>query len=308
MKLLKKILSLLLIASLAFSIVSCDNDTPEVPDDTNNGGIDNGGDADPVYADYTVTVLNSFGQPVSDVSVLVHKDGGADYNVCAAPVQTDKNGKAVFRLEIGSLYSVSLLGVSEMYITKSGNTRADRYVIDGAETLVLLEINEQHVPSGYRLGDTIANFTLTDIYGNEYELYDLLKEKRAVALNFWYCGCVPCQREFPALNTAYNNYKDHIEVLAINDTSDSLSKIMSFADDHNLTLDMPVFKANGNPRISLSKFATDSYPTTVIVDRYGRICFIHSSSVTDVTKWNKLFAFFTAEDYTSTVIENFESI
>ena len=305
MKLMKKFLSLLLIFSIVFSIASCREDPPEIPDDTDSG-TDNG-NGETVYADYTVTVLNSFGQPLSDVTVLVHKDGEADYNVITSPTQTDADGKVVFTLETGSLYSVGLLGVSEMYITKSGNTRADRYIIDGAETLIRLEIDEEYVPKRYKLGDTIANFTITDIDGNEYELYELLKEKKAVVLNFWYCDCIPCKREFPALNNAYNTYKDSLELLAINDT-DNLSKIESYEKNNNLTLDMPICKASSGMRISLSKFGADSYPTTVVIDRFGRICFIHTDSVTEVAKWNKLFAFFTADDYTSTVIEGFDSI
>lgn len=322
MKLVKKILSLLLIISLVFSIASCRKEPAETPDnvqddtgnDTGNGGnTDNNNDKNdsyvPEYADYTVTVLNVLGQPISGVSVFVHKDGGADYNVCATPTQTDKDGKATFKLETGKLYSVGLLGVPGMYVAKSGNTRAERYALESKETLVVLENNEDYVPAMYKLGDTMPNFTLTDINGNDYELYELLKEKKAVVLNFWFYGCGPCQSEFPALNKAYNNYKSSIEVLAINDyPDDSISKVKNYAKDKKLTLDMPLFKCEYGSRVSLSRIDSIGYPTTLVIDRYGKICFIHVGAVTSVSDWNKLFAYFTAEDYTSTVIKNFSEI
>ena len=316
MKILKKILTLLLIASLTLGAVSCEKDPPETPDgnsggenngttDTGNGAVDN----TPEYADYTVTILNVLGQPISGVNVFVHEDGAADYNVCTAPAQTDSDGKVTFNLNTDKVYSVGFVGVPEMYVAKSGNDRANRYPLDTADTTVVLENDPDYIPAMYNLGDTMPNFTLTDINGNTYELYDMLKEKKAVVLNFWFYGCGPCQSEFPALNTAYNSYKDKLELLAINDyPSDSLSKVKNYAKDKGLTLDMPLFKCAYGSRISLSRIESIGYPTTVVIDRYGKICLIHVGAESSVTKWNKLFAYFTAEDYTSSVLAGFNDI
>ena len=335
MKLLKKLLTLLLIASMLLSVVSCadKNKTPDdnIQDNTdgnetgntdntdgnetsntdNNGSSDEGeDDYVPIYADYTVTVVTSLGEPLSGISVFLHEDGtGKDYNVCTPPVATDSDGKAVFRLEVGKLYSAALLNVSQKYVNKSGKTREDRYVIDSTDTVISLEVNESYVPARYNLGDTMINFTLTDIDGNEYELYELLEEKKAVVLNFWFYGCGPCQSEFPALNTAYNNYKGDIEILAINDHPyESLSKVQNYEKDKGLTLDMPLFRGEYGSKVSLSRFDSDGYPTTVVIDRYGKICFVHVGAVTNVSYWNKLFAYFTSDDYTSTVINSFSDI
>jgi thiol-disulfide isomerase/thioredoxin len=254
-------------------------------------------------------VVAPTGEPLSGVSVFVHEDGGADYNVCTAPKSTDEDGKAVFSLEVGKLYSVSVIGFAPIYTAKPGKTREDRYVIEGTETLVRLGANENYVPPRFRLGDTMVNFTLTDIDGNEYELYDLLETKKAVILNFWLYGCGPCRMEFPSLNSAYNNYKDDIEVLAINDHPDeSLGHVKSYEADAGLTLDMPLFRGQYGSRVSISRFGTDGYPTTVVIDRNGKICFIHAGAVTSTSKWNKLFAIFTADDYTTTIIDNINEV
>lgn len=321
MKLFKKLLTLLLIASMLLSVVSCGDKKPTIDDNIqdNNSGNEtgntentDGGEDDyvPVYADYTVTVVSSLGEPLSGVSVFVHEDGsGKDYNVCTPPVATDSEGKAVFSLEVGKLYSAALLNVSQKYVNKSGKTRSDRFVIDSTETTISLEINENYIPARYNLGDIMLNFTLTDIDGNEYELYKLLEEKKAVVLNFWFYGCGPCQSEFPALNTAYNNYKNDIEILAINDhPQESLSLVKNYEKDKGLTLDMPLIRGTYGSRVSLSRFDSDGYPTTIVIDRYGKICFIHVGAVTSVSQWNKLFAYFTSDDYTSGVINGFSDI
>ena len=90
---------------MIFSFASCDKDQGDAPDNV-EGGTDNGNGQDnvpAVYSDYTITIIDENGEPISEVSVFVHMDGGADYNVCTAPVKTDKDGKAVFNLEEGKL-------------------------------------------------------------------------------------------------------------------------------------------------------------------------------------------------------------
>lgn len=300
MKLFKKVLSLLLIAAMTVAITSCGNDTTDAPANDDKPQSD-------AYMDYTVTVLNPLGYPVPDVTVFVHEDGGEDYNVCTTPAHTDKDGKAVFTLETGKNYSVGLLNVPAVYSAKSGATREERYHLDTANTDIVLTENTSYKVSGYRLGDFVPNARIEDIDGNEYELYELLKTKRAVVLNFWYCGCGPCQNEFPALNSAYNTHKDNLWLFAVND-KDSSAEIKSYPKDKGLILDMPLVKGASQTMLSLSAFNSNAYPTTVVIDCSGRVTFIHVGSVTNKAEWNKLFAYFTAEEYTSTLINDLNDI
>ena len=333
MKVLRKILTVILIASMIFGAVSCDKEpiknpdndqqstdnttgnTDETPDENENGNENNNENTDedekqPVLkVDYTVTVLTADGDPLSGITVFVHEDNGKDYNVCTTPSQTGKDGKVTFKLEEGKLYSVGLVGVPDRYITKTGNNRDNRYALDTRDTTVTLELNEDYIPALYRLGDKMANFTVTDIEGNTYELYKLLEEKECVVLNFWFAACGPCRSEFPAMNTAYNEYKDSIEILAINDTSESLATVQGFENKLGMKLDMPLLKDTDGSKIGIFRFNPEyTYPTTVVIDRYGKIVFMHVGAVTSVAKWESLFAFITAEDYTTTVIKDINSI
>lgn len=294
MRLLKRLLSLMLILTIMVSAVSCG--------DKNNGDKNNGDSGKNENPNsYSVTVLNPFGKPLSDVTVYVHRDGEGDYNICTFPVNTDANGKATFTLDPNYSYSVQLANVPEAYTCLSGYTRSERYAFDSNNITVKLESNDGFVPEMYSVGDPIANFTLYDVDGNRYELYELLKSKKVVVLNFWFYNCGPCQAEFPALNGAYIAYKDSVEVLAINDyPNETVEHVKSYESKIGLNLDMPLFKAEYGSDVSLARFPSNGYPTTVVIDSYGTISFIHVGSVTSMAKWKDLFAHYTSESYDGT--------
>ena len=311
MKLLKKLLPLLLIISIIFFAISCDkvpdnNDDPTVENGGNDDGKPSGGDdnsdggndsdTEPETATYTVTVTNPFGKPVSDVTVYIHKDCGEDYNVCTTPAVTDDEGKVSFTLDTAFTYSVQVASIPLVYSALSGYTPQERYQFTSGEATVILGYNEGATPSSYDVGDPIANFTLTDIDGNEYKLSELLKTKKMVMLNFWFYNCYPCAAEFPALNAVYNTYSDKIEVLAVNDC-DSISYVKGYESYRGFTLDMPLFCVGYDTAVSNERFGAQGWPTTVIIDRYGIVSYIHVGAVTSTSAWNELFEYYTSDSY-----------
>ena len=299
MKVFKKLLGLLLIASILLCAVSCkDKDNEKEPSNPTTA-IDH----------CTVTVKSPIGQPIAGVIVYLHEDGGEDFNPACDPLMTDADGKVSFTLDPKREYSVGLFGYSSAFVAKAGTNRDERYVITDTTLDITLGTNSAYNPSSYSVGDYMADFTISDINGTEYRLYDLLKEKDAVVLNFWYCGCDPCKKEFPALNSAYNNYKDSVEVLAINDyASDTKADVAAYAANKNLTLDMPLFKTNPGSVLSISRFGSGAHPTTVVIDRYGVISFVHVGNETSAAKWESLFAYFTSASYNGTSGEGFDDI
>lgn len=316
---IRKTLALIIVFCLVFSIASCvpnssfDNGGSTGDNTDNNGsgsndsdGNDSGNTSDQDsgetilnHAEYTVTVKGPLGQLLSGVTVFVHLDNGEDYNVCLAPAVTDKNGSVTFTLDATESYSVGLTGFPGVFTAKDGNTRETRYALDSQNTEITLGVRENYNPKMYSLGGYMADFTITDINGNEYGLYDLLAEKKAVVLNFWFCGCGPCASEFPALNKAYNSYKDKLEVLAINDhPQEGYDSVVNYETVKGFDLDMPLFKVGYGSAVSLSRFKSQGYPTTVIIDRYGKICVVHVGAMTSTEQWEKLFAFYTSDSYT----------
>ncbi|MBQ6884795.1 MAG: TlpA family protein disulfide reductase [Clostridia bacterium] len=157
--------------------------------------------------------------------------------------------------------------------------------------------------STYKLGDTMGDYTLTDFEGNTISFSEILKEKEAIVLNFWFSNCTPCKNEFPYLQNASKKYNDKLTVVAINPIDIKESKIEKFISENNITL--PVVKGDPAWEEALS---LQGYPTTVVVDRYGKIALYHVGALTEDGEFEKIFEFFTADDYEHTVVKNVNEI
>ena len=155
----------------------------------------------------------------------------------------------------------------------------------------------------FKRGDVFADMSVTTPDGITYKISELLKEKKAVVINFWYLNCGPCKMEFPYMQEAYDKYKDDIEILAVNPYDGTDATVKEFQQQEGLTFPMAVCDAKWEQYMELA-----AYPTTVVIDRYGIVSFKHAGMITQTEEFNKLFEFFTAEDYEQTVIRNISDI
>lgn len=150
------------------------------------------------------------------------------------------------------------------------------------------------IPLGYRLGARIPDFTVTTWDNKTLSLYEVLQEKEMVLINIWATWCGPCRVEFPYLQEAYEMYQDRIEVIALScETGDTPEVLADFVDKMGLT-----FPIGQDVHRLLSKFNRNSIPTSIVIDRFGVICFIESGSITDLDSFVRLFETFLGEDYT----------
>ena len=155
----------------------------------------------------------------------------------------------------------------------------------------------------FKRGDVFADMTVTTPDGTTYKISEILKEKKAVVINFWFLNCDPCRMEFPYMQEAYENYQDDIEILAINTYDGKDDTVAEYQKKMELTFPMAVLDEEWAVRMGVQ-----AYPTTVIIDRYGIVSFKHTGMITDVEEFNKLFEFFTADDYEQTVIKKIDDI
>ena len=155
----------------------------------------------------------------------------------------------------------------------------------------------------FKRGDVFADMSVTTPDGTTYKISEILKEKKAVVLNFWYINCGPCQMEFPYMQDAYETYQDKLEILAVNPYDGTDATVAEFQQKYELTFPMAVIEEEWAQYMGLQ-----AYPTTVVIDRYGIVSFVHVGMITEVEEFNKLFEFFTADDYEQTVIKNIGDI
>lgn len=248
---------------------------------------------------YTVELRTDKDQPLEGVGIYVYTDETQAELVWFA--RTDADGRITFRDSTCEGYIAVLDGVSADYIVE------EYYPLTGEVTTIVVEAQMQ---SGVdlneitrALGDVMFDFTVTSTDGVEYTLSELLKEKEAVVLNFWYVECQPCRAEFPYLQEAYEQYSDRIEVLAMNPVNSDEEAIAAFKKELELTFPMFAVDPAWEHAMQLT-----AYPTTVIIDRYGVISLIHKGSVTSTKVFTDAFEHFVGDDYEQGVVENIEDL
>lgn len=156
----------------------------------------------------------------------------------------------------------------------------------------------EDAPLSYAKGDKIQDFTFTTYDGQTITLSEVLKEKKAVLINIWATWCGPCRSEFPFLEEAYKQYQDQVEVIALScESTDDDATLAEFAETYGLT-----FKIGRDPVGFLSALGLNSIPTSLVVDRFGTICFVESGSQPDVGSFTRLFDAFVGDDYTESVL------
>ncbi len=248
---------------------------------------------------YTVEVFNEAGTPLAGVDVYIYRDESREDLVWFD--KTDETGKLTFTDEAKKSRVAVLADVP------SGYQVEECYALEGETTRITLPIqlptDVDLSKTTFGLGDIICDFTVTAADGKDYTLSQLLKEKNAVVLNFWYIECQPCKAEFPYLQEAYEKYGDDIALVAMNPVNADNANIAQFQSSLKLTFPMAACDAKWERAMQIV-----GYPTTMVVDRYGMITFIHSGSITDATPFETLFAFYGAEDYTQTVAKTLDDL
>ena len=158
----------------------------------------------------------------------------------------------------------------------------------------------------YDLGDVMYDFSVTDTSGNTVVLSDLVAKKRLVVINLWYTTCSWCLKEFPAINNAYNLYKDSVEIVALaTPAQDSPTSVRNFKNTFTYEDNSSGDKVNRSLDFILAydsagvieHFNITGYPTSIFVDRYGVIAFAEPQAQTSPNVWIEHFAKFTADDY-----------
>lgn len=256
------------------------------------------GDTEPTGdVSYTVEVKTEGGMALAGLDVFVYTD--TTLQDIETFGKTDENGIMRFTAPVSDSYVVTLTGVARGYDV------ADTYAITGETTQIVLKaelLKDADLSSlTLGLGDVMFDFTVTTPDGTSYTLSELLKEKNAVVLNFWFANCEPCKGEFPYLQEAYDA-SENVALLAVNPLDDDAA-ITQFMADQGLT--MPMVSVDSQWE---TVFQLNGYPTTVVIDRYGTISLIHTGPIDDTQTFADIFDYFTAEAYQQQTLSSVEDM
>ena len=207
---------------------------------------------------YSVSVKTAGGMALSEIDVYIYdskkKDNMKDMG------KTDENGKVTFNLPKSSKYAIELSGLAKGYEVE------ESYKFDGESAEIVLTSSiikgEDISTATLGLGDVMYDFTVMAADGKEITLSDVLKKKDLVVLNFWYTTCSWCVEEFPLIETVYQEYKDNVEVIAL-DPMDDISAVETFQKQYGLSFPMASCPSSWS-----NTFGIQGYPTTIMIDRY----------------------------------------
>lgn len=266
-----------------------ETEAPSTPDDPSGN----------TKTTYTVEIETIGGMKMSDVSVYIYADDSLDdldgYSA------TDAEGKVTFSLAKSDKYRIVLSDIPDGYDVK------ESYPFEGNNAKIVLTshvIEESNPNASYKLGDVMYDFTVNTMDGKAFKLSEVLKEKDAVVINFWYTTCSWCATEFPYMDSAYQKYKDDIEIVAVNPyTNDTNEAIRLFMSEYGLSF--PVAKDTAN---LANSFGVTSYPTSVFIDRYGVICMIEPGAIVSEKPFLYIFDHFTGDDYKQKLIHTSEDL
>lgn len=246
---------------------------------------------------YTVQVKTEGGMALSGLRVTSYdKSDGLVWTAV-----TDEDGRISFDARETGLYAI-LQEVPEGYEVLDSYDLNENGITQISLKTVLSDGSDL-TGAAFELGSVVRDFSVTDTNGTAHKISELLGEKKAVVLNFWFINCGPCKSEFPYLQQAYEEYSDEIEVLALNPVDGTDESIAAFGQELGLTF--PMSKCGEE---WASCFNLTAYPTTVVIDRYGTVAMMHKGSVTDKETFVKIFEFFTSDDYKQTTIRNLSDI
>ncbi len=134
-------------------------------------------------------------------------------------------------------------------------------------------------------GKAFPDFTAKTIDGKTFKLSEALKTHDLVLINFWATWCGPCCMEFPYLEAAWEQYSDRVAVIALSvERSDSVTVLRKFAKEYGLN-----FPVGRDEKNQFSKMGGQYIPTTLILDKEGRVLLVEVGAKGSVEEFTELF-------------------
>lgn len=248
---------------------------------------------------YELSLVSVGGMPLKGVTLSLKSDGSV-----LASKNTDKEGLAKIRVPSFGEYEIEVSGLPKGYSLVEDNLKTDSEN-DKKEIKVVSAPIQEQMPSNhkYEMDDIIYDFTARMSNGDTVTLSEVLKTKKFVLINFWYSTCGPCRSEFEGLQKAYEKHINDSEVIALSIMdSDSDSVISNYKANYGYTLTINMGRDDGDIYNAFSYYSQGAAPTSIMVDRYGKICnFIKGSASEAMFKLQ--FDKYTADDYVQTVYD-----
>ena len=143
----------------------------------------------------------------------------------------------------------------------------------------------------------LDDFTVKTIDGGSFTLSEALKDHELVLVNIFATWCGPCGYEFPFLEEAIKQASDRVAVVALSiEPTDTDDVLKEYTEEMGMTF--PVGHTEGT---TLGDFVTEGIPTTIVVDRTGKVAAVEVGAMGSVQDFLDLFDEYTGENYNPNV-------
>jgi peroxiredoxin len=146
-----------------------------------------------------------------------------------------------------------------------------------ATSLLAACVTESGGETGVEVGQVAPAYGATTLSGDSAYLADLRED--VVLLNVWATWCPPCRDEIPALQALHETYSDRgLQIVGVSvDAQHDRDNIRPFADGYGVT-----YTLWHDPADEIrTRFRVIGVPTTLLIDREGRIVWRHVGPVTE---------------------------
>ena len=134
-------------------------------------------------------------------------------------------------------------------------------------------------------GQIFPDFSVKTISGSTFSLSESLRTHDLVLINFWATWCGPCCMEFPFLETAWEQYSDRVDVIALSiESTDTPDVLKSFAGEYGLN-----FPIGRDESGMFNDMEGSAIPTTLIVNKERRVVAVEIGSKSSMEEFTSLF-------------------
>ncbi len=172
---------------------------------------------------------------------------------------------------LASLVTVSCTSTSDALAEQYRDGSGANYISgDGAITVLAPESRSDSVQFEGDL-DTGEFFSSSDYAGS------------VIVVNFWYAGCPPCRVEAADLESLHQQFlSDGVAFVGVN-IFDQAPTALTFANEFGVSYGSIMDVETGSVRLAFAgQVAPNAVPTTLVLDKQGRVSARISGVITDV--------------------------
>lgn len=176
----------------------------------------------------------------------------------------DSNYRATVEANKETFWGPLLMYSMVTYLSPDGREMFEQFGDSAKNSYYGQFVYGQLYPVG-RPGDKMPEFKATTVDGNEVDIVEICKSKKAVLLDFWASWCGPCRREIPNLKEIYKKYADKgFDILSISIDAEEEPWLKAVKDE-----DLKWTNVRDTDHSIADLYKVSAVPTMYIVDGNG---------------------------------------